>query len=582
LLDPREGVRAEAYDGLDQARAEPETVLVFDPPVAGVWPASASQAPSEDDRLTVGWLPVLPAADRPSRLQLDGSQEQHELTRLLRDVIRAARGRNAEEQADGGTPNPEGILAAALHQLLRAALAAAVGVRSTGERSSKLSWLRRGVLGRRVRSSGRAIATPGAALGLELDEVGVPLALARAVFGPELPADETKFAAAVEGRRVWLKRDPVLHRWGLLPVRVRLVDGSTVRLPASLLGPLGADFDGDTVALFADLPPGVHCPDELRVAALARHPLLGDALFVPSKQYRYGLHLLTADLGRRQALSLDLTAAGAPGWPDGLSARDALVRWISEAVAQPEPRGLWWAILERHALAALEADPGMGLGLMDAGALANLPVVICEAAKSFYRQGDPSRPLVELVLRGESLTLYTRNKPPTVEDPIAQVMVEARLAIGRFGGALRRLLYTIDALAREDVEAAQALTERITQKALSVKAGQPPLRYIDFEQQLALLLAGKDWNLETDDPDPGRRQLLKALEPYRSIWDGLRGRMAREPVAWLDWLRNPHDMPRLVREAADQTLVLPADDLRLGGWRLSAAGSKKGGNLGTA
>ena len=83
------------------------------------------------------------------------------------------------------------------------AYAAAVGRSATGQFSSKRAFLRRGVLGRRQAPSARATVSPGGTLGLDLDEIGLPEALAHVVCGA----------------RVWLKRDPVLHRWGLLPVR---------------------------------------------------------------------------------------------------------------------------------------------------------------------------------------------------------------------------------------------------------------------------------------------------------------------------------------------------------------------------
>ena len=47
--------------------------------------------------------------------------------------------------------------------------------------------------------------------------------LARVLLCPDLPEGEDSLREAVEGRWIWIKRDPVLHRWGLLRVRVRLL-----------------------------------------------------------------------------------------------------------------------------------------------------------------------------------------------------------------------------------------------------------------------------------------------------------------------------------------------------------------------
>ena len=96
------------------------------------------------------------------------------------------------------------------------------------------------------------------------------------------------------------QRDPVLHRWGLLLVRMRILeDDNVIRLPASLLGPMNADFDGDTVALFAQLP-SIADRLDCRPSALAVHDLTREALFVPKKQYVYGMHLLVQDASRLQ------------------------------------------------------------------------------------------------------------------------------------------------------------------------------------------------------------------------------------------------------------------------------------------
>jgi hypothetical protein len=172
--------------------------------------------------------------------------------------------------------------------------------------------LRRGVLGRRLPRSGRAAVSPGGALNLALDEIGLPPALARVLLGPGLPADVADLQRAIAGKELWLKRDPVLHRWGLVRVRVRLVEGDTVRLPASRLGPLGADFDGDTVALFARLPVETGDLSRCRPPVLAWDESLQRAMFVPGKQHHYGLHRLTKDRDHWAALQQSLSDAGGP------------------------------------------------------------------------------------------------------------------------------------------------------------------------------------------------------------------------------------------------------------------------------
>jgi hypothetical protein len=203
----------------------------------------------------------------------------------------------------------------------------------------------------------------------------------------------------------------------------------------------------------------------------------------------------------------------------------------------------------------------MGLGILDADRLAAEPVVACGAAKKdLFAAGGPGRSLIDAILKGESLALYAAGGAAG-GDPIAGVMVEGKASIGRFGGALRRLIYGAESLTAEVVQDAQCLTERITQQALSVKAGQPPLRFADFERELRRLLRGEPLELEGLPPT-----LRGALEPLAGVGERLRTRMGAEPAPWLAWLRNPHELAERVRRAPDGVLRLPRADLRLWGW----------------
>jgi hypothetical protein len=546
------------FDALDAVTPDSRTALVFDPPLSPpprAEPADESGPPRQPQELR--WLPVLPACDRPDRRLFDGSTEPHELTLALRRVVRLLRGRLRGGEQEGDATD----LYYAARRCLSDAYAAAVGRSATGQFSGKRSLLRRGVLGRRLSRSARATVSPGGPLGLALDEIGLPPPLAHVLFGPGLPADAGKLAEEVEGRRVWLKRDPVLHRYGLLPVRVRVVAGDTIRLPASLLGPMGADFDGDTVAVFAQLPGAPADLGPCSPPALALHPILGASMFEPGKQYRHGLHLLADDAGRLARLQEDLAAAGAPPWPGrpDVPVKKAFQLWVEKAVASPGGAdGAWWAVLERHALAAIADDPGLGFGLADVGGLVGSAAVACGAAKDLY--GGPGRQAVADLLAGRSLSLY--HKGEGRGDPIADVMVAAKATIGMFGGASRRLIYSAEKLRPEDVQQAQALTEQVTQTALSIKAGKAPLSYADFERQLKLLLRGEYANeheVAALLDEVGRR------EKFEPIWEHLRGLMPERAPAWLEWLRKTHELKDLIVPPKHE-VRLPLSDLRLRCW----------------
>jgi hypothetical protein len=103
---------------------------------------------------------------------------------------------------------------------------------------------------------------------------------------------------------------------------------------------------------------------------------------------------------------------------------------------------------------------------------------------------------------------------------------------------------------------AQTLTEQTTQKALSVKAGQPPVSVQAFEMQLRRLLKGEAWDLPPDD------DLARILEPMRSVWTELAQRyQSGDLPAWLNWLRAPHELAAIL--AATPVIRVPLTDVRV-------------------
>jgi hypothetical protein len=282
-------------------------------------------------------------------------------------------------------------------------------------------------------------------------------------------------------------------------------------------------------------------------------------MFLPGKQYLYGLHLLGIDPDRLAAFQEALASAGAPPWPEGARVKDTARDWVRQT-RDKNPQGRWWGLIEEHALRALARAPDMDFGLLDFTALAALPVVACGAAKNLYER--ETQPALEAILSGRSLNIYRRRtaEGAAPADPIAEVMVAAKASIGRFGGALRRLIYTARPLRPEHVQQAQSLTEQVTQKALSVKAGKPPVQYGEYESQLRRLLQGKTWDV------PEGSELAGILGPMAGVWDSLRTVMSAEPAVWLEWLRKPHELADLLTRADGGTLRLPLDDLRLACW----------------
>jgi hypothetical protein len=147
-----------------------------------------------------------------------------------------------------------------------------------------------------------------------------------------------------------------------------------------------------------------------------------------------------------------------------------------------------------------------------------------------------------------------------VPDLVADVMVVAKATVGRFGGALRRLIYSTAALPPVTIAAAQALTEQVTQRVLSVKAGKPPIPFGEYERQLRRLLGGEAV-LPSDN-----EEMQALLEQAKAVCEALQEAMCAERPAWVDWLRTPYELADRVAEAGDGGLRLPLGDARLAGW----------------
>lgn len=95
----------------------------------------------------------------------------------------------------------------------------------------------------------------------------------------------------VEHRPVLLKRDPVLHQYGLLGQRVKLTDDAAIKVSPLVLPPLGGDIDGDTIALMVPLTP--HAVEETKRILPSQRTLSdssGDVLYEPANEAALSLY----------------------------------------------------------------------------------------------------------------------------------------------------------------------------------------------------------------------------------------------------------------------------------------------------
>lgn len=230
-------------------------------------------------------VPVVPPKFRPLVEMSDGSLRIADSNQLYRDLILT---NNAMKEAkDAGLPKEH--MTAARNNVYTA-FGALVGVnnplthRDDREDASgfidvirgkfnKEGLFQRLVVAHRNDYSGRSTIEPDATLGP--DEIAIPEDMAWKIYKPIIvrrmvlagwkPADalvevEKRTMAArqnldaeMKERPVLYNRAPSLHRWSILAAKPRISEGKEVKISPLVVGPLTADFDGDTMSVFAPI-----------------------------------------------------------------------------------------------------------------------------------------------------------------------------------------------------------------------------------------------------------------------------------------------------------------------------------------
>ena len=513
------------------------------------------------------WFPVVSTKDLP-----DGRTKGYKdkLTEDLHELYKQLRNK----------PRNKKTLTSAINNLIYTAYGICLG---SGEEDSKKAFLQSKVQSIRLERSGRAVITPRGSpfddlpLTRTIDEISIPFVIARTIV-PDLVCDST--LSEVNSRlgksdnRVWIKRDPLLHRWGLLPVRFVVNSGHTIQLPASILDALGADYDGDTVSVFAVEWGKDHPSSELWPTKMRQHELWGKPMFAPSKQFVYGLHLLEKNDKSLQEFRDFLRSQDAAEWPTEGTTKEKLVKWVQETFTRNQSKFEQEPLIESYSLRALGLEPGMQLGLYhDAGEIAKLDVVKCGAAKrELYESDDGSTPkMARYIVQGRSLDLHEQGI-----DPIGKIMVKAEPLKGEFGNIIKHLVYNARELSEgknkdgksgnDFLEAAQALCERLSQKTLSVKAVDSELPDPRENREKILRPIAKGQKPEKGkEASPGddkespidefKREIVEA-----GIWDILSSNLMREPEPWMRWLFAPHELRSILAKLEQDAEQDPKQD----------------------
>ena len=169
--------------------------------------------------------------------------------------------------------------------------------------SPKFGTVQRKLISTTVDNVGRAVITPNPEM--DMDSIGLPEDMAFDVYKkfvarrlrragmPLVNAmqqikDRTKLArqalvSELEMRPVYVDRAPVLHKFGVLAFRPRLIPGHTMQVSPLIVKGFNADFDGDTM--------NFHVPTEEGARKEAYQRLLPSRTLLSSADFRTPVHM---------------------------------------------------------------------------------------------------------------------------------------------------------------------------------------------------------------------------------------------------------------------------------------------------
>lgn len=100
-------------------------------------------------------------------------------------------------------------------------------------------------------------------------------------------------------RPILMKRDPVLHQYGLIAQRAKLIDEPAIKVSPLILPPLGGDIDGDTVALMVPLThEAVQEAHRILPSNRTLSDSSGDVLFAPANEAALSLYRMSIPRGK--------------------------------------------------------------------------------------------------------------------------------------------------------------------------------------------------------------------------------------------------------------------------------------------
>lgn len=229
-------------------------------------------------------LPVIPTGFRPIITLPSGSIEPAPLNQLYRDAAIASKlagektfpeklRNEATHELYETVSGLQGITDPTINRQTSSRKIKSVLAELSGEGSPKRGFIHSKLLSKTQDYVGSSVIGVNPNLGI--DEVGIPYDMAEKIYQPWLykemrgmgykVADFAKLKKenpqvikkalenVVKDRPVIFNRNPSLHKGSVVGQNVSLINGKSIQINPLILGPLGADFDGDTVVVNAPI-----------------------------------------------------------------------------------------------------------------------------------------------------------------------------------------------------------------------------------------------------------------------------------------------------------------------------------------
>lgn len=275
-------------------------------------------------------VPVLPPVMRPIAVLDDGRLQTDDLNEIYKQLAIV---NNKHSEFGKNVPHS---LKAPLQVDIYDHLKALTGLGGTlnrkhpgildmlaGKEGPKTSFVQDVLIKRKQDLTMRSTIVPEPALGL--DEAEIPRKAAKEMYKPFIVRELRRTAGAtplaakkmideddplavkaldrvVQERPVLLKRDPVLHKYGIQAFKPRLVEGKAIKIHPLVCSGFNADFDGDTMSAYVPITAeAVKEAEQMFPSRNLFSPATGSVMYTPGHEAQVGLFMM-ADAGKKTNL----------------------------------------------------------------------------------------------------------------------------------------------------------------------------------------------------------------------------------------------------------------------------------------